>query len=72
MSHYSTNPSASDRYELRFVSLFNPGRGYSFPCDPRGRVDLDALSDGQRCRYLYARAIVGRELSPPAVQRSDD
>jgi hypothetical protein len=71
MSSFSTHPSTSDRHELRFVSLFNPGRGYSFPCDACGRVDLDALSDGERRRYLYARAIVGRELSTPAVQRSD-
>jgi len=71
MNLYSTLPSASDRHELRFASLFNPGRGYSFPCDARGRVDLDALSDGERHRYLYARAIVGRELSTPAVRRSD-
>ena len=71
MSHFSTQPSASDRYELRFDSLFNPGRGYGFPCDACGRVDLDALGDGERHHYLYARAIVGRQLSPPAVQRSD-
>ncbi len=32
---------------------------------------MDALSDGERHRYLYARAIVGRELSLPAVQRCD-
>jgi len=70
MNLSSTHPAASDRYELRFASLFNPGRGYSFPCDERGRVDLDALSDGERHRYLLARAIVGRDLSAPAVQRS--
>ncbi len=71
MSHFSTHPSASARHELRFASLFNPGRGYSFPCDAGGRVDLDALSDGERHRYLYARAIVGRELSTPIVRRND-
>jgi hypothetical protein len=59
------------RYELRFQSLFKPGRGYSFPCDACGRVDMDSLSDGERHRYLYARAIVGHELALPAVQQSD-
>ena len=50
----STHPSSNDRHELRFASLFNAGRGYSFPCDACGRVDLDTLSDGERHRYLYA------------------
>ncbi len=26
------------RYELRFQSLFNSGRGLVFPCDPQGQV----------------------------------
>jgi hypothetical protein len=60
--------STLSQFELRFQSLFNSGRGYSFPCDPKGLVDLDQLSDGARNNYLYARAVVGRELSVPAVR----
>jgi len=71
MGHAQIQQLPSDRYELRFCSLFRPGRGYTFPCDAGGRVDIDALSDGERQSYLYARAIIGRELSFPAVQRSD-
>ena len=71
MSHSQTLRSRGDRYELRFHSLFKPGRGFSFPCDACGRVDLDALSDSERNSYLYARAIIGHELSLPAVLRSD-
>ena len=56
------------QFELRFQSLFDSGRGYSFPCDPKGQVDLDHLSDRARNNYLYARAMVGRELSVPAVR----
>jgi len=55
-------------YELRFQSLFDSGRGFAFPCDPQGQVDLDRLSDRARNNYLYARAMVGRELSCPAVK----
>jgi hypothetical protein len=55
-------------YELRFQSLFDSGRGFAFPCDPRGQVDLDKLSDRARNNYLYARAMVGRELACPAVK----
>jgi hypothetical protein len=71
MSHAQTQQLPSDRFELRFSSLYRPGRGYTFPCDARGRVDMDTLSDGERHSYLYARAIIGKELSFPAVQRSD-
>ena len=55
-------------FELRFQSLFVSGRGYAFPCDPTGQVDLDQLSDRARDNYLYARAVVGRELAMPAVR----
>jgi hypothetical protein len=57
--------------ELRFQSLFDAGRCYAFPCDADGRVDMDALSDKARENYLYARAVIGRELSFPAVIERD-
>ena len=62
------NESATGAYELRFQNLFDSGRGYAFPCDPAGRVDMDKLSDRARLNYLYARAMVGRELAVPAVR----
>jgi hypothetical protein len=71
MIHSHKQHSQRDRYALRFDSLYKPGHACSFPCDAGGRVNMDALSDGERHRYLYARAIVGRELSLPTVQRSD-
>jgi len=54
-------------YELRFQSLFNARRAYAFPCDASGRVDMDALSDRARNKYLFARAVVGIELAHPDV-----
>src|SRR5262249_2840995 len=30
------------RYELRFAALFHRGRGYAFPCDAHGHVDIDS------------------------------
>jgi hypothetical protein len=62
--------SALTHFELRFQSLFDSSRGYAFPCDPTGQVDLDQLSDRARANYLYARAVVGRELTMPAVRPS--
>ena len=54
-------------FRLCFRSLFD-GRGFAFPCDRHGHVDLDALSDQARLNYLYARAMVGRELAVPRVE----
>lgn len=62
------NECVSNQYQLCFRSLFNSGRGYAFPCDPEGQVDLDAMSERARNNYFYARAMVGRELSVPAVE----
>lgn len=54
-------------WELRFVSLFDAGRGWGFPCDATGHVDMDALSERGRTNYLYARTVIGREVATPAV-----
>ena len=63
--------SSQNQFELRFQSLFNGGRGFSFPCDPTGQVDLDHMSEKARNNYFFARAMVGRDLAVPAVQLSD-
>ena len=65
------DPGIAQAFELRFVSLFNPGRALSFRCDAGGRVDLDALCDRARHNYLYARAVVGREYATPEIVRAD-
>jgi hypothetical protein len=59
-----------NQFELHFQSLFDSGRGFVFPCDPQGRVDLDSLSERARNNYLFARGMVGRELAVPAVRRA--
>jgi len=67
MSAASSSPITVPGFQLRFESLFHPGRGLAFPCDERGRVELDTLSEPARHNYLYARAVVGREYATPAV-----
>ena len=62
--------ASTAQFELRFQSLFDSGRGFAFPCDPSGWVDLDRMSERVRNNYLYARAMVGRELWVPAVKCS--
>jgi hypothetical protein len=67
MNQSSKSSACQARYELRFVSLFEGGRGYAFPCDAQGHVDIADLSERGRCNYLFARAIKGREFSAPVV-----
>lgn len=56
-------------FEVRFMSLYLQGRGLAFPCDARGHVDLDGLSERARNNYLYARAMIGRDNSAPCICR---
>ncbi len=58
---------AVKQYQLRYESLFNPGRALAFPCDECGHVEMDTLSERAKRNYLYARAVVGREFALPAV-----
>ena len=60
----------SAQYELRFQSLFKEGRAFAFPCDSEGHVNIDSLSDRARSNYFYARTVIGREVSMPAVRAS--
>ena len=67
MNAASTLATRGARYELRFTGLFNRGRGYAFPCDAEGRVDIRDLSDRGRASYLHAQACVGTEFSRPVI-----
>jgi hypothetical protein len=54
-------------YVLRFTDLFVSGRGFAFPCDAEGRVDVEHLSIRSRINYLRARTVVGRDLAAPII-----
>ena len=60
-------PTDRANFELRYRSLSSHRCGFAFPCDENGEVDLDVLSDEARENYLYARAMVGRDLLHPQV-----
>ena len=62
---------ASSAFTLLFRPLFHAGRAFAFPCDPKGSVDMDSLSERARNNYLYARAMMGREVAWPSVQREE-
>lgn len=52
---------------LWFQSLTDPQRGFEFPCDAQGRVDLDCLSELARDDYFLARALIGHDYAYPTV-----
>jgi hypothetical protein len=54
-------------YELRFSSLNSGGQNFAFPCDAQGQVDIGGLSERSRNNYFYARAVIGRKVSPPSL-----
>jgi hypothetical protein len=64
----SSSSSGTGSFRLCFRSLFDSGRGFAFPCDPSGQVDLDNMSERARNNYFYARAMMGREVAYPAVE----
>ena len=64
----ATSLHPSQRFELRFETLLGDTQPCAFPCDREGHVDLDALSERTRNRYLYARAVIGRQFRRPRVQ----
>lgn len=53
----------------RFRSLSHAWHALVFPCDPEGRVDMDALDRRALTDYLCARALVGLEFPVPTVLR---
>jgi hypothetical protein len=58
-----------EEHRLRFRSLFDEGRGYVFPCDAQGHVDMDGLGERALNNYLYARTVIGREFHTPAIEQ---
>lgn len=62
------NNQRTEAHELWFQSLFNPGRGVSFPCDDKGLVNLDAMPERMRNCYLAARAMLGYEYATPGTR----
>ncbi len=57
----------SEHFELRFLSLFNEGRAWAFPCNAQGQVDLDDLSDRARNNYFFVHSVIGRDVTLPCV-----
>lgn len=57
-----------EHYQLCFRPLSNEGGGLRFPCDAKGRIDFDSLSDRARNDYFFARVCIGRTYAAPTVE----
>ena len=68
MDNVNTAPQRGSDFQLCFRSMYQTGRGFAFPCDAAGQVELDALSEKALYNYLFARGVVGREFLTPAVE----
>lgn len=55
------------QFELRFGSLYEPGRAYTFPCDADGHVSVERLPQRQQQSFLRVRQLVGREFAAPVI-----
>ncbi|MFG6414066.1 hypothetical protein ACG02S_09175 [Roseateles sp. DC23W] len=53
---------------LHFEPLTAGEASLDVPCDPQGRVGLDALGDRLRNDYFFARRLVGRLFAAPTVR----
>jgi len=65
---HPTTAGQEATFEIHFASLFTAGRGFSFPCDAAGRIDLDGVGEQVRNNYLFARAMVGRDFATPVLR----
>lgn len=53
---------------LHFEPLSAGEAGLDIPCDPSGRVGLDALGEKLRNDYFFARTLIGRLFARPTVR----
>lgn len=65
------HPAAS-AYYLFFGGLFPTVRSLLFPCDSRGHVEMDEMSERARDNYLFARAVVGCDYRMPVVVAANE
>ena len=60
-------PTIDTQFELAFEPLAREGSRLAFPCDGRGEVALDTLSEACRNDYFFARKVIGAAFHAPRV-----
>ena len=64
----SGQSSVPSTHLLHFEPLTAGDAGLDIPCDPQGRVGLDALGEKLRNDYFFARTLIGRLFAAPTVR----
>lgn len=59
---------AQPTHLLHFEPLSAGEAGLDIPCDPLGRVGLDALGESLRNDYFFARTLIGRLFARPTIR----
>ena len=59
---------AQPAHLLHFEPLTAGDAGLDIPCDPQGRVGLDALGEKLRNDYFFARTLIGRLFAAPTIR----
>lgn len=64
----AAQPAPVATHLLHFEPLTPGDAGLDIPCDPQGRVGLDALGERLRNDYFFARTLIGRLFARPTVR----
>ena len=59
--------TTASTFQIRFDSSFFADRAVAFPCDERGQVDMDQLSEAGRRDYFFARIMTRLAHLEPEV-----
>lgn len=54
-------------YALRFNDLHREGHGYSFPCDAKGNVDTEGMTETMYRNYARVLSRVGLDYATPQI-----
>lgn len=56
------------KFQLRFTSLYEQGKGYTFPCNNEGRPVVAEMSNKEIRSYNDVKELVGIEVSYPVKE----
>jgi hypothetical protein len=66
--HPEPSPIKGRSFQVRFVSIVNPGRSFCFPCDAQGQVDTTGMRLLVKNAYKCAVNGVGKTFLYPVVE----
>ncbi len=56
------------KFQLRFTSLYEQGKGYTFPCNNEGQPVVAEMSNKEIRSYNEVKELVGIEVSYPTKE----